>query len=167
MGIEDVAGLIVMDEPDDMKQMSPRARFFMALAFFFFGGFLFAFVFGWLPAKREAPLWVIAAAAAMFSLAGVMILLIGSERLVWLRNLVSWLLVVCLAIPFNWVAFGEGERQFSSSSSFLGITSSGAPGETEGRIVFGLFAILMDLMVILVPLRQLKNRKSEQDSIEP
>jgi hypothetical protein len=170
LGIEDVAGLIVMDEPDDMRQMSPRARFFMALAFFFFGGFLFAFVFGWIPrspSPTSTPVWVLAAAASMFSLAGVMILLIGSERLVWLRNLVGWLLLVCLSIPFNWVAFGEGERQFSSSSSFLGITSSGSPGETEGRIVFGLFAILMDLMVVLVPLRLLKNRKSAQDSIEP
>jgi hypothetical protein len=78
-----------------------------------------------------------------------------------LRNLVSWLLVVCLAIPFNWVAFGAGERHFSSSSSFLGVTSGGAPGETEGRIVFGLFAILMDLMVVLVPLRFLKKRKPD------
>jgi 4-amino-4-deoxy-L-arabinose transferase-like glycosyltransferase len=162
VGIEDVAGLIVMDESDDARKMSPRARFFMALAFFFFGGFLFSFVFGWIPqspSPTPTPNWVLAATAAMFSLAGVMILLIENERLAWLRNLVSWLLVVCLAIPFNWVAFGAGERHFSSSSSFLGVTSNGAPGETEGRIVFGLFAILMDLMVVLAPLRFLKNRK--------
>jgi FtsH-binding integral membrane protein len=162
VGIEDAAGLMVMDESDDTRKMSPRARFFMALAFFLFGGFLFSFVFGWIPkspSQTPTPTWVLAAAAAMFSLAGVMILLIENERLAWLRNLVSWLLVVCLAIPFNWVAFGAGERHFSSSSSFLGVTSSGAPGETEGRIVFGLFALLMDLMVVLVPLRSLKNRK--------
>jgi uncharacterized membrane protein len=151
---------------DDDKPMSPRARFFMALAFFFFGGFLFSFVFGWMPrspSPSATPTWVLAAAAMMFSLAGVVILLIENERLAWLRNLVSWLLVVSLAIPFNWVAFGEGERKFSSSSSFLGITSSGTPGETEGRIVFGLFALMMDLIVVLVPLRFLKNRKSAQD----
>jgi hypothetical protein len=152
-----------MDD-DELKPMSPRARLFMALVFFFFGGFLFSFVFGWIPmspSPTPTPVWVIAAAASMFSLAGVVILLIESERLVWLRNLASWLLVVCLAIPFNWVAFGAGERQFSSSSSFLGFTSSGTPGETEGRIVFGLFAVLMDLMVVLVPLRLLFKRKSD------
>lgn len=150
--------------------MSPRVRFFMALAFFFFGAFLFSFVFGWIPKQpspNPTPIWVLAAAASMFSLAGVIILLIENERLAWLRNLASWLLVVCLAIPFNWVAFGEGERQFSSSSSFLGATASGASGETEGRIVFGLFALLMDLMVILVPLHLLKNRKSKRDETEP
>ena len=152
------------------KPMSPRARFFMALGFFFFGGFLFSLMFGWIPARpspNPTPAWVVAAAAMMFSLAGVLILLIENERLAWLRNLVSWLLVVCLAIPFNWVAFGEGERQFSSSSTFLGTTSSGAAGETEGRIVFGLFALLMDLMVILAPLHLLKNRKSKQNEIDP
>jgi len=153
-----------MSEDEEGKPLSPRGRFFMALAFFFFGGFLFSFVFGWIPKQPSpspTPDWVLAAAAMMFSLAGVVILLIENERLAWLRNLVSWLLLVCLALPFNWVAFGEGERQFSSSSSFLGVTSTGAPGETEGRIVFGLFAILMDLMIVLVPLRFLKKRKSE------
>ncbi len=141
---------------NDGKSMSPRARFFMALGFFFFGGFLFSLMFGWIPARPSPnPTWVVAAAAMMFSLAGVLILLIESERLAWLRNLVAWLLVVCLAIPFNWVAFGEGERQFSSSSSFLGFASSGAAGETEGRIVFGFFALLMDLMLLLVPLHAL------------
>jgi uncharacterized membrane protein len=81
-----------MDEKDDTKSMSPRARFFMALAFFFFGGFLFSFVFGWMPkspSPTPTPIWVLAAAATMFSLAGVMILLIENERLAWLRNLVS------------------------------------------------------------------------------
>ena len=149
---------------NDSKPMSPRARFFMALVFFFFGGFLFSFVFGWIPrspSPSATPTWVLAAAAMMFSLAGAVILLIENERLAWLRNLVSWLLLVCLAIPFNWVAFGEGERHFSSSSSFLGFTSSGTPGETEGRFVFGIFAILMDLMVVLVPLRFLKKQKPE------
>lgn len=158
-----------MSDDDEGKPLSPRGRFFMALAFFFFGGFLFSLVFGWIPKQpspNPTPIWVLGAAAMMFSLAGVIILLIENERLAWLRNLVAWLLVVCLAIPFNWVAFGEGERQFSSSSSFLGTTSSSAAGETEGRIVFGLFALLMDLMVILGPLLLLKNRKSKRDEID-
>lgn len=149
-----------MDERDG-KPMSARGRLFMALAFFAFGLFMFAFVFGWIkaqPSRAPTPDYVIAAAAMMFTLGGVMILLIENERLAGLRNLVSWLFVVCLAIPFNWVAFGEGERQFSSSSTFLGISSAGNPGETEGRIVFGLFAVLMDLMVLLLPLRALFRR---------
>src|SRR5512141_3190958 len=153
-----------MDE-NDGKPMTARGRFFMALVFFAFGLFMLSFVFGWIPhrpSRTPTPDYVIAGAAMMFIFGGMMILLMESERLAWLRNVVIWLFVVCLAIPFNWVAFGEGERQFSSSSSFLGFTSSGTPGETEGRVVFGLFALLMDLMVLLVPLRALfKRNKAE------
>ncbi len=97
----------------------------------------------------------------MFVIAGFMILPAESERPAWLRNLVMWLFVVCLAIPFNWVAFGEGERKFSGTSSFLGVITHSATGEGEGRLVFGFFAVLMDLVVLLLPLRFLKKRKPE------
>ncbi len=137
----------------------------MSLGFFFFSGFLFCFVFGWIPMQPSSsptPLWVVVAGAMFFFFAGVLILLIESERWAWLRNLVMWLFVCCLAVVFNWVAFGEGERHFSGSSSFMGFTSSAATGETEGRIVFGFFAVLMDLLVLLVPLRALFRRRREE-----
>ncbi len=152
-----------MGQPQNIRDLSPRARFLMALGMFFFGGFLLAIVFGWIPSDPSsihAPLWVLGAVAMVFLLAGVMILLAGNERLTALNNLVIWLFMVCLAAPFNWVAFGEGERRFSGSSSFLGVTSSGATGETEGRIVFGFFAVLMDLLVVVVAWRFLRGRKS-------
>ncbi len=153
-----------MDDQSDMRKMSPRGRFFMSLPFFFVGCFTFALVFGWIPAAPNtihAPLWVLAAVATVFLLAGVLILLVENERLARLRNLVTWLFVVCLAIPFNWIAFGEGERHFSGSNSFLGFMSSSTPGETEGRIVFGFFAVLMDLLVLLVPVRALFRKRRE------
>ncbi len=150
---------------DDGKPMPPRARFFMALVFFAFGLLQFGFAFGWIahqPSRTPTPDYVIVAAGMMFILGGAMILLVESEPLAWLRNVVIWLFVVCLAIPFNWVAFGEGERQFSSSSSFFGFITHSNTGEGEGRFVFGLFALLMDLMVLLMPLRALfKRNKAE------
>jgi hypothetical protein len=149
----------------DKKEMSPRIRVLMASAFLFFSGFLFAFVFGWIHAKADAPLWVIASVATFFALCGILILLMESTRLAWLRNLVSWLFLVTLALPFNWIAFGEGERHFSSSLSVGAVlVSNGASGETEGRIVFGIFAVLMDLMVLLLPLHLLKRGDAKQDS---
>lgn len=153
-----------MSEREHIRQMSPRGRFFMALAFFFFGGFLLAMVFGWIhvdPSRIHAPLWVLGAAAMVFVLGGGMILLAESERYAWLRNLVVWLFVLCLALPFNWIAFGEGERAFSSSSSMMGVGSYGSASETEGRTVFGFFAVLMDLVVVLMPLGALKRRKPD------
>lgn len=146
------------------RPMTARERLIMALAFFAFGVFMLGFVFGWIPhrpSRTPTPDYVSAGAAMMFIFAGLMILLIENERLAWLRNVVIWLFVVCLAIPFNWVAFGEGERQFSGSTSFLGFVSNSAAGETEGRIVFGFFAVLMDLVVVLAPLRLLMRRNRD------
>lgn len=145
--------------------MSPRARVLMASAFLFFSGFLFAFVFGWLPAKENAPIWVIASVAEFFALCGILIWLIGSTRFAWLRNSVSWLFLVTLALPFNWIAFGKGERHFSGSLS-LGtvLMNNTSPGESAGRIVFGIFAMLLDLMVLFLPFQMLKRGDSEYDS---
>lgn len=156
-----------MSTQSNKKQMSPRARVLMASAFLLISGFLFAFVFGWLTpkGKEDAPLWVIASVATFFALCGILILLMGSTRLAWLRNLVSWLFLVTLALPFNWVAFGEGARHFSSSLSVgTVLVSNGASGEREGRIVFGIFAVLMDLMVLLLPLRLIKCGDAGPDS---
>jgi hypothetical protein len=149
----------------DAQEMSPRARVLMAVAFLFFSGFLFAFVFGWLPSKEKAPIWVITSVAIFFSLCGVLILLTGSTRFSWLRNLVSWLFLVTLAVPFNWIAFGEGERHFSSSLSVGTVMMNNTtPGENEGRIVFGIFAVVLDMMVLLLPFQKHKQGDTENDS---
>ena len=52
-------------------------------------------------------------------------------------------------LTFNWIAFGPGERHFirKISSSFTA-TSVSKSSETEGRVVFGLIAGLMDLLVV-------------------
>ncbi len=149
----------------NIKDVSPIGRFFMALGMFLIGGFLFGIATGWVqvdPSTIHAPLWVLGAAGMVFILAGMMILLAGNDRLAWLNNLVIWLFVVCMAAPFNWVAFGEGERHFRSTSTVMGTASSGAASESEGRIIFGIVAVVMDLVVVLVLLWALfKKRKTD------
>ena len=63
---------------------------------------------------------------------------------------------------FNWIAFGPGDRDFRRS-----VTSSGggaSPGrqvavsETEGRLVFGLFAGTLDALILFGLYRGLKRR---------
>ncbi len=146
------------------RPLSPRGRLFMALVFFAFGLLQFALVLGWIPVKSaqpDTPRWVLVAASSMFVIAGFMILLAENERLAWLRSIVLWLFVLCLALPFNWVAFGEGERKFSGTSSFLGFITHSTTGESEGRLVFGFFALLMDVLVLLLPLRALFRKRKE------
>jgi len=48
------------------------------------------------------------------------------------------------------VAFGPGERKFSGGISFGVIGTGFQPGELFGRTVFGFFAVILDIMAILV-----------------
>lgn len=134
-------------------------RYLFMLGFFFFSGLIFSFVFGWLhraPSSDQTPEWLAIPLATFFLLMGLLVLLADHERLAWLHKLMIWMLVICLAIPFNWVAFGEGERQFGGTSFIIGIFTGDAPGEMEGRIAFGLFGLLLDVLVLWMPLRWLK-----------
>jgi len=48
-----------------------------------------------------------------------------------------------LAVIATWVAFGAGPREFTATGSLGGATVSGAVGETNGRVVWGIAAVLM------------------------
>lgn len=48
----------------------------------------------------------------------------------------------------TWIAFGPGERHFSSSVSLPFIAHRGASGETSGRIMFGIAAVLCWIFLI-------------------
>ena len=50
---------------------------------------------------------------------------------------------------FAWIAFGAGQRQFSSSISLPFWSSSGRSSERSGRIAFGIGAVLMGLFLVL------------------
>jgi hypothetical protein len=56
----------------------------------------------------------------------------------WLRSIyqiIALTIVGLLGIAASWVAFGPGERHFTGSGSFL--------GETGGRVLFGIGAVLI------------------------
>ncbi|RMF45889.1 MAG: hypothetical protein D6755_07350 [Anaerolineae bacterium] len=65
-----------------------------------------------------------------------------------LNNLMGWILLMLLAIPFNWVAFGPGERHFTGGVSLPFISFGSRPSETSGRILFGCVAGGMDLVLL-------------------
>jgi hypothetical protein len=67
-----------------------------------------------------------------------------------IQGLLTALLVTCFALTFDWVAFGPGERKFSGGISFGGIGTGFQPGELFGRIFFGFFAVILDIVAILV-----------------
>jgi len=81
-------------------------------------------------------------AGLMFVFAGILIGL-PPEYNKW-RNLLATLLVTCIALTFDWVAFGPGERKFSGSIVGIGFIL----GEFLGRAVFGVGAVVLDLCAI-------------------
>lgn len=146
---------------DDGREMTPTERKWMAAVFVFFGMFMLAMAFGWIktePSGEHTPPWVVVSAGMMFNLGGVLILLVDREGVDALRNLVMWLFVLSLALPFNWVAFGEGERHFSGSFSGFGLSIFSASTASTGRMVFGAFALLMDFMVLWPVIRLLRGK---------
>jgi Protein of unknown function (DUF3592) len=78
----------------------------------------------------------------MFTVAGVLIALPAG----WTRSrgLLGAIAVTCLALTFDLVAFGPGERHFTGSFNGNGFI----PSETMGRVVFGITALVMDACAI-------------------
>lgn len=143
------------------RELTPTERRWMAALFVAFGMFMLAMAFGIVkprPGSVHAPLWVLASVGMVFNLGGVLVFLVGREGVDSLRNMVVWCFVLALAIPFNWIAFGEGERHFSGSVSGFGVSQINALGEATGRWVFGGFALLMDFILIASLIRYLRGK---------
>ena len=145
------------------RELTPMQRNWMAALFLGFGLFVLAMAFGKVktePSSVHAPMWVLASAGMVFNLGGVMIFLVGREEVDALRNLVVWLFVLALAIPFNWIAFGAGSRQFSGSFSAGGLAVLGATAEWEGRLMFSFCSVLMDAVLIWAVVRMLRGKSA-------
>ncbi len=86
------------------------------------------------------------------------------------------LIALCAFIAtFNWIAFGPGERNFTKSTSFSGpvVSSSVSSGkkqtasETEGRLVFGIFAGAMDALILFGFYKVFMQRNAGRRGISP
>jgi hypothetical protein len=119
-----------------------RAPRWLALLVIAAGAAIVAGAIDWLPLRLSpgVPRWVGAAAGLVFVLAGIAIAM--SPRASRLKDLVGATLVTLFTAIGAWVAFGPGERAFSSSISGGGVSVSGGGSEWIGRIAFGFGAIL-------------------------
>jgi len=109
-------------------------------------------------APFKADDWLGVLIAVMFVLAGIYVGVPPQYRR--LRNVLSALVVVCLALTFDWVAFGPGERHFTGSIGGIGFI----PGEMMGRIVFGIFAVVLDIFAIAMSVWQCRQMFAAGDS---
>jgi hypothetical protein len=81
-------------------------------------------------------------AGLMFVFAGIFMAL-PPEHKKW-QMLLATLLITCFALTFDWAAFVPGEGKFSGSFMGFGFV----PGESLGRAIFGVFAVVLDIWAI-------------------
>jgi hypothetical protein len=103
------------------------------------------------PSRTHAPMWLIGAIGVAFASMGLVLLTDGIDALRRVRGWLGFVFLVSFASVFNWVAFGPGERHFTTRTSFgsgaVGVTTVADGGELGGRLAFGVFAVLLDLLI--------------------
>ncbi len=118
------------------------------------------------PESVHAPLWVIGLAGATFFMGGLAIIINGLREMGlahdrifnFIYGLIGLSLVLGLLIPFHWVAFGSGDRQFSTTVSIPFLSVSGPGSDLGGRLAFGCFAVLADIVILSVVIRSIWRR---------
>ena len=127
------------------RPMTRRQSLLLGLAFIAAGIYPLAVGLGFAaarPGSVHAPSWVVAIAGACFVFIGAAFAAPRDDTR--LRGFLLGLMVTGLAIVFDWVAFGPGERHFSGGISFAGNAMRTASDETSGRIAFGIAAAILD-----------------------
>ena len=150
----------------------------MSLSFFGMGLFVMLISFDVIPTPPEnfnAPRIVVAAAGLVFALAGIMIFIRGSfseeemnsPLLAWVWFVLKLVVMAAFSSVFLWVGFGSGEREFQTTSSFGGVTTTGEGSSSFGRFLFGGAGVLfgfMTLWVSFIQFRSLMQRTFSSDS---
>ena len=119
------------------------------------GGLVLAVALGLIeidPAGLHAPLWIVGAIGLAFAAMGLVLLADGVQALRRAQGLLGFVCLVSFAAVFNWIAFGPGERHFSTRTGVgtgaFGVTTAAEGGEFGGRFVFGVVAVLLDLLIV-------------------
>ena len=150
-----------------VDQLSPRGAIVVGIIFMICGVFPVLVGLGVVhapPAPGVQP-WVVIAAGSMFILAGVAIIngyaVAGGaqangdlpDSAPFAARVLQYALGVSIVglmfAVFAWVAFGPGERHFSSSMSIPGLSVSGHSSDRSGRIAFGIASGFIGLFFVL------------------
>jgi len=152
----------------------------MALVAFSAGMFIVLISIGVIAVSEESilvPHWILLLIGAAFTLAAFAITIDalmriwpgGHELLVVAKGVIVFLLMVTFAVPFHWIAFGSGERTFTSTVSGPAVRVSGEGSQLGGRIMFGAVAVMMDVIFIFRGIRSLlawlKGGDSARDAV--
>ena len=132
------------------------------------GGIIFLIGADIIPVSEDeinAPRWVIMAAGMAFVLVGSLTIVLRLKQkfsnypiFKWAYNGLLVAFAFVFAIPFNWIAFAPGDREFSGSVTLPLISIGGGGSEMGGRLAFGYGAVVMDIIFVVVLFRALQGR---------
>lgn len=115
---------------------------------------------GWIPhdpATVHAPGWVLVVSGFVFFFGGLTLLSFVWFPQVPLQNVTGLVILVGLALISHWVAFGEGDRKFTRTTSINGSRiESGPVDEGIGRFAFGAGAVMLDLALAALAIRRVR-----------
>ena len=132
------------DEPLTPEQLPPGKRRAVFVITVLAGAVLVALSAGIIPADDRmfnAPRWVLGACGLLLFFAGFLVIV--PPQMPRMKNFLGGMLLTTFAAIPGWIAFGPGQRAFGGSFSFGEIISASHPGETTGRIVFGIAAVVL------------------------
>jgi len=153
--------------PDSKSNLTPRGAIVLGIFAMLCGVFPVLAGLGVVHVRPEpgSQPWVAVAAGSMFILAGLAIIngyAVGGAstadgRIPESAPLITRVLQYVLGLGivglmfsiFAWVAFGSGERHFSSSISIPGLSVLTRDSERVGRIAFGIFAVFIGLFFVV------------------
>lgn len=153
-----LARFLAAREPRDAatRPLSPRAKVYVGAACAAMG--LLTLAIGTHAALNmrhpTADNYIYVPAALAFVFAGTLVAL-PARRSALIRVLGA-LLITSFAVTFDWIAFAPGERHFSGGISFGGLGVGARPGELFGRAMFGIGAVIADLVAVVLWVRLLR-----------
>ncbi len=109
-------------------------------------------------APAEAPGWVPIVAGAMFVVAGLAVWAQGSPARHAVAEAAGFAVAVGLAVLAHWVALGPGRRACTSTLSAFWVTTWRRAPELECRIAFGVGALMLDAVLLLMLVHALGRR---------
>jgi hypothetical protein len=147
---------------------SPAGEWLFALVFWTAGSAIIALAVGWIPSRPgsfEAPHWLVATAGLSFLAGGFAPFAAHWGPNSWASRSVGAALLWPLTVIFNWIAFGPGPRHFTGGLAIAGsAVSQGTVSDSAGRMVFGIAAVALDLMVVAVAVRWMRIKTEESES---
>lgn len=119
-------------------------------------------IYGVLGVEKHVPDWILRVIAAAAFLFGLLLVLSAFPLAKQLRFALGFAVLASFLIVANWVAFGPGERRGARSFSLPGFGGTLKTGNLEARIVSGIAAILLDLIVAGAIIRDIRRWRARR-----